>query len=344
MSEQGNDASVASIAAEQPARRGALAWFSNREWALLLVALAVAIGGTAAAALSPDHSAASGTVNKTPTASLVASGSAAPAGTATPAGGVPGAAVSTTATSTATTTSPSVTGTVAANTTTASSNSETVATKTTAKKKKTAAKKKTTVPAAKVSFTVGSDVNFGTYASAPLRWRVLDIDDTSILLLSKYILSAGAFQSNWEGQNASLYSASEVRTWLRSTFTTKAFNTTETASLLTHVGGAAAGDRVFLLNAAEVKHYFPKAADRRAAPTVAAANDAAGASGSSLTLTGPYASWWLADAASDEYSAEVVQPTGKFGSQLVYYADLGVRPAIRVERDKIGFTLSAAGN
>jgi hypothetical protein len=192
--------------------------------------------------------------------------------------------------------------------------------------------------------SVGAVINFGNYDGEPIQWRVLHADDDSVLLLSKYVLSAGAFQSDWEGKNASLYSGSEVRTWLKGTFMTSAFDTTQTAALLTHIGNPAGTDRVFLLSEAELKTYFPKRKSRRVAPAASAAKDQIGFSGEALTTKGAYTSWWLADAANDDFTAKIVKPDGKLGSQLVYYGDVGVRPAIRLDRDKIGFTLDAAGN
>jgi hypothetical protein len=236
-------------------------------------------------------------------------------------------------------TSATTTGTVAETTSgnTAATTTGTSTTGTKKVKKKTVAK--STTKAAVSILSVGTYVYYGTYAGVPLRWRVLDADDGALLLLSQYVVSAGAFQSDWEGKNASLYSASEVHAWLKGTFTPEAFDTTETAALLPQVGGAASGDRVFLLNAAQAKQYLPTAADRKAAPCAAAGSGQVGFSGEGLSLTGPYASWWLADAASDEYTAQEITAAGKFGNQQVYYSDLGVRPAIRVERDKIAFTL-----
>jgi hypothetical protein len=191
--------------------------------------------------------------------------------------------------------------------------------------------------------TVGGFVTYGEYDGAPLRWRVVDADATGFVLLSEYVVSAGAFQSDWEGRDASRYSASEVRTWLRDSFAAQAFTTKQNAALLPHIGGAAGGERVFLLSAAEVKRYFPKATARKAAPHSSAGNGAVGFSGEPLALQGAYASWWLADPASDDFSAQVVQANGNLGSQLVYSGGVGVRPAIRIDRAKTDFTFAVGG-
>lgn len=343
MSHHDDTTSHQPIDAEHTAGRGILAWFSTREWIVLGAALALVVGVTGAAALSTEHSADAATAARCPLHSAAASSAVAPAATTTAT--ITATAVSTTATRVATPSTTSVAATVVASTTrtTTTSSVNTATTKKTTAKKKTA-KSTATVAVPTPLVSVGAYVTYGNYAGSPLRWRVLDADSTGVTLLSQYVVSAGAFQSDWEGRNASLYSASEVRAWLKGTFAEAAFNSTETAALLSHIGGPATGDRVFLLSAAEVQHYFPKAADRKAAPGIGAGSGQVGFSGEGLTLSGPYSAWWLADSASDDFSAQVVKADGKLGSQLVYYADLGVRPAIRLDRTKIGFTLSAGGN
>jgi len=335
MSGASDETQLASADAEQPARRGGLSRFSNKERLVLLAATAVVIVGIAAAALNPDRSTASASASPSPSA--VTSASSSP-GTASAEASVPPTA-STSAASVGATGSTSATLT-AATVPHASTNGTTKATK------KLVAKTTSTTkaPAPAPVFSVGAKVNFGSYAGAPLQWRVLDADGTGLLLLSEYVVSAGAFQSDWEGRNASLYSTSGVRGWLQADFAAAAFDTTQSAALVPHVGGAVGSDRVFLLSAAEVKRYLPKAADRRAAPCAAAGAGKIGISYEALALSGPYASWWLADPASDAFSAQVVKADGTLSSRLVYHADLGVRPAIRVDRGKIGLTLDAGGS
>ena len=320
----GGDAAAASATLGQVARRSGFARFSNKEWVVLLAALAVAIVGTTAAALSPRSAAAAA-----PAASTVASTTAhacpATAGVEASAPASPSAtSASATTTGSTAATPPAASSTVAAKAVTA------VAT----------TKAATPIPAL---VTIGTLVNFGSYGNAPLQWRVLYADDDELLLLSEYVVSAGAFQSDWEGRDASRYSASEVRAWLQGDFAAKVFSTQQSAALLPHTGGAAGTDRVFLLSTAEVERYLPKTKDRKAAPHAAAGAGQVGFGGEPLSMSGAYASWWLADAASDDFAARVVKPDGKLGSQLVYYADLGVRPAIRVNRDKIAYTLDTQG-
>jgi len=333
MSEARNDVPTTPVAGRHVAG-GALALFSKKEWALLLAAAAVVIVGTAAAALSPALSAASGSDGSGAAASTPAHARPTTASAAATAAPLPAApAPATVATSASTTGSVAATNT--ANHTTAPARVTTTITK-------TITKIVTQKAAPRVSLvSTGTIINFGTYGASPLRWRVLDVDDDGVLLLSQYVISAGAFRTEWEGKNASRYGSSEIRGWLKKDFIAAAFDSTQSAALLSHLGGITGGDRAFLLTAAEVKHYFPKAKRRRAAPGVSAAEGVIGLDGAPLRVKGAYSSWWLADAASDEFSSQLVKPNGKLGSQLVYYPDVGVRPAIRVDRDQIDFALDA---
>jgi hypothetical protein len=325
----------ASAAGEKPGLLSRLPRFSNKETIVLLIAVAVFIAGTAAAAFSPDRSTAS------------TAPSAAPVAVVAPRACLTTASVASTTPPSATLVSVAVAQTPSAVATATGVASTTVARVTSTIKKSTTIKKsaapKAAAPAAPSLVSVGTLINFGSYDGKTLRWRVLDADASGVLLLSEYIVSAGAFQSDWEGRSASTYGTSEVRTWLKSGFSAKAFDTTETAALLPHSGGAAGSDRVFLLSASEVNRYLPKAANRRAAPGSSAGGGQVGFSGQALGLAGPYASWWLADGANDNYTAQLVGADGKLGSQLVYYADIGVRPAIRINREKISFSLDANG-
>jgi len=340
--ETAGDALGAAADDQHPTRRGGRVRFSNKEWIVLLAALVVAIGGTTAAALSPGRAAASATPSTAsatpipdhacPTTTTVAASIAATVPTILASAATTGSAVATPV------------ATVTTTTTVARKNTSRTTSGSTSTKKFTA-KASTPSPVEPVPslVSVGTLIRFGTYDGAPLRWRVVDADDSGFVLVSEYVLSAGAFESNWEGRNASRYTGSEVQSWLKGDFAEKAFDTTQSAALLPHVGGAASGDRVFLLSAAEVKRYLPKTASRKAAPGISAGTSHTGFSGEALALTGPYAAWWLADAGGDNFSAQVVEANGKLGNRLVYYADLGVRPAIRVSRDKIAFTLQAQG-
>jgi len=339
MSEPRN--SPASSVTPQSPRRAGLSGFTSKELTLLAIALAVALIGTSAAALSRDDAAVASASAATDTSTTIAG--ACPTGTA---GHLAAASPATQSATAAVAAGADTTGSATTTRSPSASTTSTVRRSTStvvAKRKVTSKAVVKPVKPPTPLITVGGYVSYGQYDGAPLRWRVIDADATGFLLVSQYVLSAGAFQSDWEGRDASSYSASEVRAWLKDDFTTGAFTTQQIASLLPHSGGASAGDRVFLLSASEVKRTLPSVADRKAAPHARAGDGAVGFSGEPLTLRGAYASWWLADSAGDDFSAQIVGADGKLGSQLVYSGGVGVRPAIRIDRTKIDFTLDAAG-
>jgi len=306
------------------ASRRARSTYSSREWLVLFTALAVAVLGTGAAALTPGRADASGDP-------IVAATTPGPARACAATGAVePTGAASVSASSSI------VASAAVANVTPPAE------TKRPAKAAAKRAPAKAPAPSPSL-VTVGTVVDFGGYEGAPLRWRVLHADAEAVLLLSEYVVSAGAFRSEWEVANANRYGESEVRSWLQEDFLAAAFTSAQVDALLPQAGGAAAGDTVFLLSAAEVGRYLPSAARRKASPRAPAGADRVGFSGQPLSLSGAYAAWWLADAASDGFAARAVLADGRLGDRQVYYADLGVRPAIRVRRDRIAFALEIAG-
>lgn len=305
-----------------------LAALSRNERIALLAAIVVVVAGITAAALSP------GRVDTASAATLSVTHESCPTPTAT--------AAPLPATASSTTTAPAAitTGTVTATVTATATTRRAVATRRPVPARPTAPANAPPVVAGPT--TRGLVVTFGTYDGAPLRWRVLADSGDELVLLSANVLTAGAFRSEWETENANRYATSEVRGWLVNQFAPTAFSAEESAALLPHVGGAVGPDRIFLLSAAEVSRYLPEAASRKATPRAGAATKV-GYSGSPLALTGSYAGWWLADAAGSGSSARVVGADGVLGSQPVYYADLGVRPAIRVDRTKVALSLSGSG-
>ncbi len=303
--------------------------FTKNERLTLLAATAVVIGGIAAAAVNPSPLDAAPKVaaqSQPPHASCPTT---------------PTSAGATTTTASSATSAPA---TVSATGASAGTSARTAVSRQTTEPRRPAARTKpapkTTQPA--VSPTPAPRyVSFGSFEGAPLKWRVLAENDDELLLLSEYVLSAGAFESDWETADASAYGPSEIRAWLRTRFAPAAFSAEESAALLPHAGGAASGDAVFLLDAAETTRYLSAAVSRQAAPGTAAATGAAGYSGEALAVTRGFSAWWLADAGSQAGTAKYVGSDGVLGSQLVYYADLGVRPAIRVDRTKAVLTPAA---
>jgi hypothetical protein len=314
-------------------------WFSNKEWVVLAAAVAIALAGTVAGAVAPRSVEPADNAGQE-----VAASELEVAAEET----LPTSAVDTTTTSQPETTTTDTAASEAA-TKTSTAATTTAAKKTTTKKAKakTAAKPKKTTPSAAVPpapvsaiALLGLTLNYGTYQGAPLTWRVLEVTDKEILLLTDTILSSGAWRSDWENGAGTAYKNSDVRLWLNGEFLTASFSAAEANALMTRVLPGGLKDKVFLLNQQEATDYFATAALRTAAPgSWAVAN--AGYSGESLTVSKGKAAWWLVDTAKDsDYEVRIVRSDGKFDTSPVYYGDVGLRPAIVLDRSRVNLSLT----
>ena len=169
---------------------------------------------------------------------------------------------------------------------------------------------------------VGDVVAFGHYPdTVPLNWRVLDVEDDSVLLISECPVSQRPFaydakMANWEN--------SLVRSWLNSEFINEVFTDAERSAILqTKVSGQVSDciDRVFCLSKNEAEQYFANNQDRTAS--------------GSTDANGVPASWWLRTQGSfgDSYVC-VVLGFGKILGMGLSCSDgaVSVRPSIWVRR------------
>jgi hypothetical protein len=169
-------------------------------------------------------------------------------------------------------------------------------------------------------------VRFGTYAGAPLIWRILTINDTQALLLADEILTAGSYRSNWQAADAHNYLASDARAWL--TASTAAILSLDLSELTV---SNADGDLLYLLSAEEVVHYLQKAAARKAVPHSQALTTV-GYSNESLYTAYGYGSWWLRTTGNSE--PNLIDPYGEPQTDHPAYAFVGIRPALTLDLTK----------
>lgn len=185
----------------------------------------------------------------------------------------------------------------------------------------------------------GDTVSFGAYAQEgipggeeEIEWNVLAIKDGRALLLSRYVLELRCqhedkyARTNWD--------ASQIRTWLNSTFFNEAFTSGQRAAICSstisnkaaeisetcHFDNRDTVDRVFLLSWKDAfERYFTSDADRRAVCTAAVACRGPN------TLEGS-CSWWLrTNESGDRYAA--VGEDGKLKS-VSALSKAGIRPAL----------------
>lgn len=191
----------------------------------------------------------------------------------------------------------------------------------------------------------GSIVTYGVYeqenyrkgGAEPIEWIVLDVQDSRILLISRYALDCASYCSRRESV---AWETSGIRAWLNDPFLNAAFSTEEQKYILvTEVdnsrsqgyihydgdGGNNTLDQIFLLSYAEAWKYFYQNSDRACKPTKAAVKR--GVFESSTSGNCP---WWLRSPGYTTDYVAAVDVDGNRGGNIKY-GQMGVRPAMWVD-------------
>ncbi len=206
-----------------------------------------------------------------------------------------------------------------------------------------------------------SNVYFGNYYQTsnsekdPIKWRVLDITDSEVFLLSDKNLDTMKYNETlvnvtWE--------TSTIRSWLNSDFIDSAFNSMETDKIITTdvinddnpytdvSGGENTKDKIFFLSVAEAlnqKYGFSQNSTDRDQNRVAANTPYA------QDKIDTYEGWWLRSPAGyDGRFAASVSEIGtviceKNASYTVDFEDVAVRPAFNLDPAAVLFTAAAKG-
>lgn len=216
--------------------------------------------------------------------------------------------------------------------------------------------------------TVGGYALFGTYPqtsegtdNSPIEWLVLDYDadNNKTLLLSRYGLDVVPFETENE---AAVWRACSLRTWLNNDFLSKAFSDDEqSAILITEVDNSKSQgyqgydgwyivddeitqDRIFQLSYMEANKYLNVTDENntmaKAAPT--AYCEAMGAnvqhSDYAKTADGKYAGyWWLRSQGWDWAKAACVDFDGGIGSATAKADNGMIRPAFWLDLNAVAF-------
>ena len=119
-----------------------------------------------------------------------------------------------------------------------------------------------------VTFGVLSDNRFGLFPK-PIEWIVLDKNDKSALLISKYIIDCKAFDyvnietiDNFSDEKKENFknidwNKSSLRKWLNNDFLNSSFDMFEKEKILeTHLQDVDTDDKIFCLSEEEYKKYF----------------------------------------------------------------------------------------
>lgn len=186
-------------------------------------------------------------------------------------------------------------------------------------------------------------IEFGNYPQGPngetkvIEWLILESDDNSSLLLSKYALDCKPYNELFE---ETCWEKCSARQWLNNEFLNKAFNDEEKSQILiSNVTadknpnfdtdqGSDTEDKVFLLSVLESQKYIKDDKDRICWPTPYANKigvwkwDESGACDN-----------WLRTIGGSAYGATdvIIFGTIRFSGASVRGVSSGIRPAIRIK-------------
>ena len=204
-------------------------------------------------------------------------------------------------------------------------------------------------PTTHQAYSVGEVVTLGTYPqtrsgndNTPIEWIVLESDDETALLISRYALDAQPYNTKYKSIT---WEKCTLRRWLNNQFYNRAFSTEERKTILkSNVSadknpsystnpGNATKDSVFLLSIAEADKYFASDEARMCALTDYAIQQGAGRSVSYTVDGRPACWWWLRSPGSSSSCAALVSYGGSFsvGGDYFYYSGGAVRPCIRIQ-------------
>ncbi len=198
--------------------------------------------------------------------------------------------------------------------------------------------------------SAGDEVTFGKYhyhngvAKYGIEWVVLEADDESVLLISKYVLEVKKYHSK---HTSVTWETSDLRSYLNGEFLAAAFSASEQQQIMTvklenpdvpsqgTLGGEDTEDRVFILSNVEAEKYLVGKDYAYGVPTpyvnsVGVYLDEEGNTGRCW--------YWLRSPGSSQSTVSKIEYDGtvNYRGTMVDYSKYGVRPAIRVSVDKIG--------
>ena len=210
----------------------------------------------------------------------------------------------------------------------------------------------------------GDRVYFGRYeqdnnlanGSEPILWRVLEVSEDSVLLMSEYCLESRYFHSTYKN---AIWRDSDLRKWLNSGFISRAFTEVERNIMIQNSVRTSANplygepryvttkDYVYLLSveeAANSKYGFYKKWNSRTKTRAAIQTPYALANNAYVNENGAVC-WWLRDTAISKAHASYVFTNGKI--TYTYYTGRrndGVRPVIRLSLSSLSFAETDDGS
>ena len=166
---------------------------------------------------------------------------------------------------------------------------------------------------------LGQTFNMGSWGGAPIKWRVLDVQDERVLAISMCAIDSLAFCGDLKRGNA--WETSDLKAWLEGAFLAGAFSPTERERI----------ERPTCLSVDEAQRLFAGNADRICFPTAHAVERGVFKAGEFRGDPEFGCYWWLRTPDTDPIfpRAVIVLDDGKIGSgHMINDPWLGARPAL----------------
>lgn len=183
-------------------------------------------------------------------------------------------------------------------------------------------------------------VLFGRYyqdrLDQPILWRVLSVSNGDALLLSEYILDTRPFDNN-----SNVWENSDLKYWLNGTFYNNAFSQAEKNAILDNgsIG------KVFILSSAELSNTaygFQKSTEVRDSNRSASGSMYAFNNGLWVVQDSDYTNYFTRTK-PNKTNVGLVTSSGKIMLAKIDRDNVGIRPAIWVDIDKLPFTNGDGG-
>ena len=173
---------------------------------------------------------------------------------------------------------------------------------------------------------VGKRFSFGSYQGCQILWRVLEVADYSLLVISENILMTKPFDSKRMSKN---WKVCTLNKWLNNEFYNEAF----TAGEKNFIEDTPQG-KIFLLTTKEIEKYFPERLNRLCLPIPYAKSSEVDYSSEDYDPGSDYSLWWLSRT-PNKYpcfrTVEAVDNEGRFTDISVDFPYCGIRPVLRLK-------------
>lgn len=193
----------------------------------------------------------------------------------------------------------------------------------------------------------GAYIQIGLYNEEPILWRVLDVTNQKLLLITDKVISAGAYGTSEHASVNVEWHKSLLRKWLNSIGVEKTEGFYNTAfqekekNIMAPIQMGNVSDKIFILTYYDILKYFPKEKDRQVMATPKA-QLIPGYSGYSVYTREGYATWWTRTPAIGD-SMMCIGPYGKRTiSKSLFVNAVGIRPSIVIDQSKI-YSMQGSG-